>query len=157
MKTTKTKVVAAVWMAAAAATTGLAPLAHADDTPVNLPVTDDVRAQLVQAGAVLTRQPADQYTGLQPGKTYYAYDPDNDTYWAAAALSGPKTFQAAVMLQDANSYMIFHRQSQGGTWVAIGVGFGPISSGEEPCPLPPEMHDLWQWPPGACYPPLSNN
>jgi len=157
MKATKTKVVAAVWMATAAATTGLAPLAHADDTPVNLPVTDDVRAQLVQAGAVLTRQPAAQYTGLQPGKTYYAYDPDNDTYWAAAALSGPKTFQAAVMLQDANSYMIFHKQSQGGTWVAIGDGFGAKSSGEQPCPLPPEIHDLWQWPLGACYPPPSNN
>jgi len=68
------------------------------DSPVNLDVTDAVRAQLVQAGAVLTRQPAAQYSGLQPGKTYYAYDPDNDTYWAAAALSGPKTFQAAVML-----------------------------------------------------------
>jgi hypothetical protein len=40
-----------------------------------------------------------------------AYDPDNDTYWAAAALSGPKTFQAGVMLQDANSYMIFRKTS----------------------------------------------
>jgi hypothetical protein len=88
---------------------------HADGTPVNLPVTDDVRAQLLEAGAGLTGQPASQYSGLEPGKTYYAYDPDNDTYWAAAALSGPKTFQAGVMLQDANSYMIF-RKTSGGTW-----------------------------------------
>jgi hypothetical protein len=153
----KFTMIAALSIATAATALPFAAIAYADGTPVNLPVTDDVRAQLVQAGAVLTRQPAGQYTGLQPGKTYYAYDPDNDTYWAAAALSGPKTFQAAVMLQDANSYMIFHKQSQGGPWVAIGDGFGAISSGEEPCPLPPKIHDLWQWPPGACYPPPSNN
>ena len=153
----KFTMIAALSIATAATALPFAAIAHADGTPVNLPVTDDVRAQLVQAGTVLTRQPAGQYTGLQPGKTYYAYAPDNDTYWAAAALSGPKTFQAAVMLQDANSYMIFHKQSQGETWVAIGDGFGAISSGEEPCPLPPEIHDLWQWPLGACYPPPSNN
>jgi hypothetical protein len=54
MKTMKTTVVAAVWMATAAATIGLAAPAHAGDPPVNLPLTDDVRAQLVNAGAVLT-------------------------------------------------------------------------------------------------------
>jgi hypothetical protein len=152
MRTTKTRLVAAVWMVTAAATIGLAPLAHADDQAVNLPLTDDVRAQLVQAGAVLTAQPAAQYTGLEPGKTYYAYDPDDDTYWAAAALSGAKTFQAGVMLQDANSYMIF-RKTSGGTWVGFRDGYGPIATGDEPCPLPPSIRDVWQWPTGKCYPP----
>src|SRR5262249_19336557 len=79
-------------------------VAHAAAPPVTLPVTDDVRAQLLQAGATLTAHPASEYTGLEPGKTYYAYDPNSDTYWAAAALSGPKTFDAGVLLQDANSY-----------------------------------------------------
>ena len=148
----KTTVVAAVWMATAAATIGLAGPAHADGTPVNLPVTDDVPAQLLEAGAGLTGQPASQYSGLEPGKTYYAYDPDNDTYWAAAALSGPKTFQAGVMLQDANSYMIF-RKTSGGTWVGFRAGFGPISAGEEPCPVSASIRDIWQWPTGKCYPP----
>jgi hypothetical protein len=48
---------------------------HADAPPVNLPVTDDVRAHLLQAGAALTGHPASEYTGLEPGKTYYGYDP----------------------------------------------------------------------------------
>ncbi len=79
MKATMTTVVAAVWMATAAATIGLAAPAHAD-SPVNLRVPDDVRAQLVQAGAVLTGHPASEYAGLEPGQTYYAYDPNSDTY-----------------------------------------------------------------------------
>jgi hypothetical protein len=109
----------------------------------------------LQAGAVLTGHPASEYTGLQPGKTYYAYDPNNDTYWAAAALSGPKTFDAGVMLQDANSYMMFRKSGQGGTWVPFRVGYGPgaLMPPDGVCPLPPAIHDLWQWTPGGRYPP----
>jgi len=111
MTTTKTTVLAALWMATAAATIGLAAPAHADDTPVNLPMTDDVRAELVQAGAVLTGRPASEFSGLRPGKTYYAYEPNatNPTYWAAAALAGPKSEKAAINLQDQNSYMMFYK------------------------------------------------
>jgi hypothetical protein len=130
-------------------------VAHADAPPVNLPVTDDVRAQLLQAGATLTDHPASEYAGLKPGKTYYAYDPNSDTYWAAAALSGPKTFDAGVMLQDANSYMMFRKSGQGGTWVPIRVGYGPGAAmpPDGNCPLPPAIHDLWQLMPGFCAPP----
>ena len=117
--------IAAVWMATAAAMIGVAAPAHADAPPVNLPVTDDVRAQLLQAGATLTGHPASEYTGLEPGTTYYAYDPNSGAYWAAPALSGPKTFDAGVMLQDANSYMMFRKSGQGGTWVPLRVGYGP--------------------------------
>jgi hypothetical protein len=154
MKATMTTVVAAVWMATAAATIGLAAPAHAD-SPVNLTVPDDVRAQLVQAGAVLTGRPAAEFTGLQPGETYYAYDPNSDTYWAAAALSGPKTFDAGVMLQDANSYMMFRKSGQVGAWVPFRVGYGPgaLMPPDGDCQLPPAIHDLWQWPTGKCYPP----
>lgn len=151
MKTMKATV-GAVWLATAAATVGLAGRAHADDAPVNLPVTDDVSAQLLQAGAVLTDHPASDYTGLKPGKTYYAHDPNNDTYWAGAALSGPKTFDAGVMLQDANSYMVFRKEGQGGTWVAYRTGYGSGSAmpPDGTCPLPQAVHDLWQWTPGYC-------
>lgn len=101
MKATKTSMVAAMWMATAAATFGLAAPAHAD-APVNLTVTDGVRTQLVQAGAVLTGRPASEYSGLRPGKTYYAYQPGSveATYWAAAALDGPKTELAGIRLQE---------------------------------------------------------
>ena len=68
-------------LAFAAVTTSLclAMSAHADDTPCNLRVTDEVRTQLLQAGASLKGLPASDFTGLAPGKTYYAYDPDTAT------------------------------------------------------------------------------
>jgi hypothetical protein len=53
MSTTRTAVLAAVWTATAAATMGFAAPAQAV-TAVNLPVTDGVRAELLQAGATLT-------------------------------------------------------------------------------------------------------
>jgi hypothetical protein len=122
---------------------------------VNLRVTDEVRAQLVQAGATLTGRPASEFTGLRPGRTYYAYEPGvNPTYWAAAALSGPTSESAAISLQDQNSYMMFDKGGDSAaTWVPIAAGFGPIPAGEAPCPIPQSIRDLWQWPAGKCYPP----
>jgi|SRR5882757_6345099 len=155
MTATKTPVVAALLIAIATATIGLAAPAHAD-SPVNLTVTDDVRDQLVEAGAVLTGRPASEFTGLRPGKTYYAYVPSatNPTYWAAAALSGPTSEIAAINLQDQNSYMMF---SKGGdpaaTWIPTAAGFGPIPAGKQPCPIPASVRDVWGWPAGKCYPP----
>src|SRR5262245_50913493 len=109
MKATTTTMIATAWMATASATIGLAAPAHAD--PMNLTVTDDIRAQLVEAGATLTGRPASEYGGLRPGKTYYAYEPNgaNPTYWAAAALGEPKTEAAAIQLQDQNSYFMFSK------------------------------------------------
>lgn len=155
MKATKTIAIAATWMAAAAAIIALAGPAHANPT-VNLQVTDDVRTQLVEAGSVLTGRPATEYSGLAPGRTYYAYVPSetNPAYWAAAALYGPKSEEAAINLQDQNSYMFFHKSGDGdATWVPIAAGFGPIPAGMQPCPIPQEVRDLWQWPAGKCYPP----
>ena len=155
MKATKTAMVAAMWMASAAATFGLAAPARAD-APVNLTPTDDVRDQLVKAGAVVTGRPPSEYSGLRPGKTYYAYQPGSveATYWAAAALDGPKTELAGIRLQDQNSYIMFHKDGDpAATWVPIAAGFGAIPAGEEPCPIPESIRDLWQWPAGKCYPP----
>jgi hypothetical protein len=154
MKQTKSTMLAAVWIASTAATIGLAAPAHADSSPVNLPLTDDVSAELVQAGAVLTGRSASEFTGLQSGKSYYAYVPGQDMYYAAAKLSGAKTEAAAINLQDQNSYMMFHKgRDPGATWVPIATGFGPISAGEAPCPVPQSVRDVWQWPAGKCYPP----
>jgi hypothetical protein len=161
MSTTKTTVLGAVWMATAAATMGFAAPAHAV-TAVNLPVTDDVRAELVQAGATLTGRPATEFSGLQPGHTYYALEPSatNPTYWAAASLSGPKSEAAGISLQDANSYLMFHKGADpAATWVPIRAGYGPIPAGEAPCPIPQSARDVWRWPAGRpagkCYPSTS--
>ena len=155
MKASKTTTAAAAWMVITGATIGLAAPAHAE-SPVNLTATDDVRAELIQAGATLTGRPATEFIGLAPGRTYYAFVPSetNPIYWAAAALYGPKTKEAAINLQDQNSYMFFRKGADpDATWVPIAVGFSRITDGTLPCPIPQPVRDMWQWPAGKCYPP----
>jgi hypothetical protein len=150
MKPIKT-VVAAV-STAIAATIAVAAPAHANEPPVNLPLTDDVRAQLVEAGAVLTGRSVSEFTGLRPEESYYAFDPEAG-YWAAGALEG-NSYLAGMYLQDQNSYMAFRKAvDPAATWVPEAIGFGPIPAGQAPCPVPQPIRDLWQWPAGKCYPP----
>ena len=133
------------------------PAGHAcpDESVVNLPMTDAVRAELIQAGAALTGRPASEFRELRPGYTYYAFDPNpvNTYYWAAAQLWNPTTEEAAIQLQDQNSYMVFRKGAQPGTtWLPIAVGYGPIRAGKQPCPVPQAVRDVWAWPAGTCYP-----
>jgi len=118
----------------------------------NLPVTDQLRAQLVAAGAALHGTKPSDYNGLRAGTTYYAYDPATKTYWAAGALD-PKApdGQAAISNQDDGSYLLFTRTATG-SWTATNVGqTGPDST----CAKTPPAAVLaaWQWKPGACNPP----
>ena len=155
MNRTSRGMLALVASTTAAATIALPATAHADDAPVNLPLTDEVSAQLVAAGAVLTGRPPSEFTGLRPGKSYYAEYPDSGVQWAAAALQAdPASFEAGVNLQDQNSYMVFSRSGvPGATWIPHAIGFGPIPAGKAPCPVPAAVRDVWQWPAGNCYPP----
>lgn len=129
--------------------------AHADDAPVNLPLTDDVRAQLVEAGAVLTGRPVSEFTGLRLANAFLAEYPGSHNQYAAAALeAAPGAFEAGVNLQDQNSYMVFIKDgAPGARWIPKAIGFGPIPAGQAPCPLPQKVRDLWNWPAGECYPP----
>src|ERR1019366_4027479 len=50
----------------------------------NLVVTPSIRQSLLNAGAKYHSLPSTDYVGLDAGKTYYAVDPSNYTYYAAA-------------------------------------------------------------------------
>ena len=118
--------------------------------PVNLAVTDQVRSELVAAGASLNGIPASEYSGLEPGHTYYAYDPATDSYWAGAGLVG-STMRAQVSTQDDGAYMLFHRTSNG-AWMTLAVG---LAGGTlEACPLTPPaaVLALWGWGAASCKP-----
>jgi hypothetical protein len=127
--------------------------AHADQALANLPVTDEVRTELVHTASVLTGRPASEFGGLRDKATYYAQDA-NGMQWAAAALyAKPDAYWAAIELQDQNSYFAFVKSAEpGSTWIPTAIGFGPIPAGQEPCPLPATIRDLWGWPAGKCHP-----
>jgi len=123
-------------------------------TSQNLTVTTEVRAELVAAGAAMNSLPASAYTGLQPGRTYYAYDAATATYWAAAGLvPSSSSQQAQVSVQDDGAYVLFD-QPAGGTWHARPIGLAGVP-GNTSCPadLPAAVVALWNWAPGTCHPP----
>jgi len=64
----------------------LATSAHADDSAVNLPLTDEVRAELVEAGAVLTGRAASEFGGLRRGGRTTPRNPSNGVNGPRAAL-----------------------------------------------------------------------
>ncbi len=123
---------------------------------VNLPVTNQVRAELLAAGAASNDIPVSQYTGLAPGLTYLALDRATETYWAGARLvpapsSDPSSpTRAQVASQDDGSYYIF-RQPSGGGWTAYAAG---ASGPDTPCPVavPPTVTAVWGWTTGSCRP-----
>lgn len=140
-------------VAIAAVDVVLAPAALADAAPVNLPVTDAIRAELVIAAAATTNGiPASEFGGLLPGRTYYAYEPDHQMYWAAAGLVPGPSLRSQVATQDAGSYFIF-RRAEGGSWTAFVDGAGV--NRDQGCPggLPAAVQSIWQWQTGICSPP----
>jgi len=122
---------------------------------VNLPVTDAVRQELINAGAAVNNIPPSQYTGLAPGLTYYAVDKSTNTYWAAARLVPGMTAadtQAQIASQDQGSYYLFKMPS-GGTWTAYADGqVGPSSTCPKTVP-PANVVSAWGWAAGSCWPP----
>lgn len=130
--------------------------AAASATAANVPVTDQVRSELVAAAAGLQNIPVAQFSGLAPGLTYYGLDKTTGTYWAGARLvaapsSDPSNpTQAQVSTQDEGSYYVFQKPS-GGTWTAYAAGnTGPGTA----CPvtIPPGVLQVWGWPAGSCRP-----
>ena len=136
-----------------ASPTATAPTSSAVAGPQNLAVTNDIRAQLLAAGAAANQLPVSDYTGLRPGETYYALDPATGIHWAGAALDpSPSSYQAQVAAQDDGSYFLFEK-APGGSWVAHQDGLGGIHPSTCPLPLPAAILVLWHWPAGTCRPP----
>jgi hypothetical protein len=130
----------------ATTTTGVA-------TTENLVATLSVQTALVAAGAALNHLPASDYTGLIPGRTYYAYDATTTTYWAAAGLlPSPSSTAAEVSTQDDGAYLLFSRPANG-TWTAVNDGLGGAEDSSCPVAVPAVVLTIWNWAPGTCYPP----
>jgi hypothetical protein len=121
----------------------------------NLSVTDQLRTDLLDAGAAHHSLPPSDYTGLQPGLTYYAYDASTKTYWAGAALMpSSSSEQAQVSNQDDGSYLLFTEPS-GGTWTVYDDGLGGVGGTACPVTVPPGVLQAWGWTAGSCKPPNS--
>ena len=122
----------------------------------NLAVTNQIRSDLIAAGAKARGLKASDFTSLQAGMTYYAYDPATQTYWAGGALvPSSKSYQAQVSSQDDGGYTLFHKVA-GGAWVATDSGMAGPNSGQGagPCRVvpPPSILALWGWPAKSCHP-----
>jgi hypothetical protein len=116
-------------------------------------VTSLVRSQLIAAAAKINGHvPVSQYAGLEPGRTYYAYDPATKTYWAGAALVPRNdSSAAAVSVQDDGSYNLF-RRTLGGSWTAYDVGLAGVGATRCPIEPPATILRLWGWPGNGCDP-----
>lgn len=118
----------------------------------NLVVTNSLRADLLAAGAASNGIPASDYTGLTRGRTFYAYDPATNTYWAGAQLvPSSSSMRAQVSVQDDGAYLLFNK-SAGGAWTVHSVGMTGV--GGSPCPVtvPSGVLAVWGWKAGTCRP-----
>ncbi|MGC1419086.1 MAG: hypothetical protein WA786_03060 [Acidimicrobiales bacterium] len=122
----------------------------------DLVVTPAVRAGLITADAAYHSLPVSDYTGLDPGMTYYAFDPADDTYYAAAGLiASPNSQRAQIGDQDDGGYNLFTRSSPATTWTVYNDGLGAAQDSTCPISIPASVLAAWNWKPKSCFPPLS--
>jgi hypothetical protein len=138
--------------AASVATTTTTTVAGATTTTSgadqNLPVTDQVKSDLVAAYVAHGGLPAAQVGGTAPGSVYYAFRPATQTYWAIASFvpSASADMNTQVAMQDDGCCGIF-TQASGGVWTFVATFEGG------PCPgqIPADLETLWNLtPPGRC-------
>jgi hypothetical protein len=121
-------------------------------TAQNEVATAAIKEQLLAAGAAYHSLPVSDYTGLEPGETFYAYDPATQTYWAGAGLDpSPNSQQAQISNQDDGAYLLFH-MAAGGTWTVVNVGLAGTEGSTCPYTPPAAILALWGWPPSSCRP-----
>jgi len=120
----------------------------------NLSVTPAVIKSLLQAGAAYHQLPTSDYTGLDPGTTYYAFDPATKTFYAAAGLApSPHSLKAQIGAQDDGGYNLFTRVARANNWTAYNDGLGAAQGSICPLSIPASVLAVWHWKAKSCYPP----
>jgi len=120
----------------------------------NLVVTPAIRQSLLDAAAKYHSLPSSDYVGLVAHKTYYAFDPSTNTYYAAAGLSpSPTSTPAQVGTQDDGAYNLFTRVSGVATWTVYNDGLGGVQGAKCPVAIPAAVLSVWNWKANSCYPP----
>lgn len=121
----------------------------------NLVVTAAVRHDLLAAGARLHQLPTRDYVGLDKGTVYFAFDPANGNFYAAAGLNpSPNSLPAQVGSQDDGAYNLFVRHAGSTSWTVYNDGLGAARGSACPVALPASVLAVWGWKPKSCFPPL---
>ncbi|HEV3267526.1 MAG TPA: hypothetical protein VGZ68_03925 [Acidimicrobiales bacterium] len=120
----------------------------------NLVVTPSVQKGLLDAAAAYHQLPSKDYVGLNPGATYYAFDPATDHYYAAAGLQpSPHSLPAQVGTQDDGAYNLFTRAAGARRWTVFNDGLGGVQGTKCPLVIPSAVLKVWNWKANTCYPP----
>ena len=119
----------------------------AGGSPRNLVATTQLKAQLLTAFAAAKGVPQSDFTGPDPGTTYYAVIPSTGAYWALAHFTPTSSagYQVDVGMQDGGAEGVF-TEVQGSTTWSVRFGTFPF-----PCPggpVPDALVRLW----GLAYP-----
>jgi hypothetical protein len=119
----------------------------------NLIVTPAVRKSLLDADAKAHSYPVADYRGLAPGETYYAFDEQNDRYYAAAGLvANSRSLGAQVSTQDDGGFNLFYRSKNSSTWKVFDDGLGGAEGSTCPIVIPLAVRQVWNWTMHPCYP-----
>jgi hypothetical protein len=120
----------------------------------NLSISPPVIKGLLDAAAKYHQLPPADYTGLDPGMTYYAFDPATNSYYAAAGLvPSPHSLQAQIGTQDDGGYNLFIKTASASTWTVFNDGLGAAQGSICPLAIPASVLAVWNWKPNSCFPP----
>ncbi|MGA2969839.1 MAG: hypothetical protein ABSE75_08540 [Acidimicrobiales bacterium] len=120
----------------------------------NLAVTKAVVKSILDAGAKYHQLPPTDYTGLDPGTAYYAFDPATNTFYAAAGLDpSPHSLKAQVGAQDDGGYNLFVRLANNKDWTVYNDGLGGADGSVCPIAIPASVLAVWNWKPKSCMHP----
>jgi hypothetical protein len=122
---------------------------------MNLSITPAVIKSLLDSAAAYHQLPPTDYTGLDPGMTYYAFDPTTSSYYAAAGLiPSQNSLQAEIGAQDDGGYNLFIKTASASNWTVFNDGLGASQDAICPLAIPASVLAVWNWKPKSCFPPL---